>query len=336
MVILKDCAKKITEYSHEEFEPGESFNVAYGTDVNYQVGTIISVASIAENNKSIKCRFFIFSDGYSADFLDRIDLLTQQYKIKIELYEVDSELLRKLPRTSIWPVSIYYRLLAFDYLSQQINSLLYLDADVICKGSIDELVSLDFGEHYGAVVPDVLSIQEKTYQRLNVDFKDLYFNSGVMYVNLSQWKFQQLTSKVFSLLLDESLSVRLKYPDQDALNIVLQGGLIYLDRRFNTIYSLKSEFEFKDKNHFKKYISDSTVFIHYTGVTKPWHAWADYPASSFFRDIYLLTPWKNDQYFEAKSRSEYKEEYKHKLYQGKYLQAIKSVIAYKYKLYINK
>ena len=83
MITLKDCAKKITEYSHEQFELRESFNIAYGTDVNYQVGTIISVASIAENNKSINCRFFIFSDVYSAEFLEKVELLTKKYKIKI-------------------------------------------------------------------------------------------------------------------------------------------------------------------------------------------------------------------------------------------------------------
>ncbi|WP_407197498.1 glycosyltransferase [Citrobacter freundii] len=29
-------------------------------------------------------------------------------------------------------------------------------------------------------------------------------------------------------------------------------------------------------------MTEKTVFIHYTGVTKPWHEWGAYDASSYF------------------------------------------------------
>lgn len=40
----------------------------------------------------------------------------------------------------------------------------------------------------------------------------------------------------------------------------------------------------------KNTITNSTILIHYTGVTKPWHTWGiNYPASQFFQFIYSLT-----------------------------------------------
>ncbi|WP_345841890.1 glycosyltransferase [Salmonella enterica] len=45
------------------------------------------------------------------------------------------ESLEVLPQTKVWSRAMYFRLFAFDYLSKKVNTLLYLDADVVCKGS---------------------------------------------------------------------------------------------------------------------------------------------------------------------------------------------------------
>ncbi|MDI5454548.1 hypothetical protein MJM04_34225, partial [Salmonella enterica subsp. enterica serovar Cerro] len=42
--------------------------------------------------------------------------------------------------------------IAFDYLSKKVNTLLYLDADVVCKGSLQDLLQLDLTEKIAAVV----------------------------------------------------------------------------------------------------------------------------------------------------------------------------------------
>lgn len=55
---------------------------------------------------------------------------------------------------------MYFRLFAFDFLQPKIEKLLYLDADVICKGSLKELVDVDLTKKIAAVVKDVESIQK--------------------------------------------------------------------------------------------------------------------------------------------------------------------------------
>ncbi|HCO1707793.1 TPA: glycosyltransferase family 8 protein, partial [Escherichia coli] len=199
----------------------ETFNVSWGIDENYQVGTAISIASILENNKQNKFTFHIIADYLDKDYIELLSQLATKYQTVIKLYHIDSEPLKALPQSNIWPVSIYYRLLSFDYFSARLDSLLYLDADIVCKGSLNELIALEFKDEYGAVVIDVDAMQSKSAERLcNEDFNGSYFNSGVMYINLREWLQQRLTEKFFDLLSDESIIKKLKYPDQDILNLM--------------------------------------------------------------------------------------------------------------------
>lgn len=310
---------------------GRSFHIAYGTDANYQMGAAISIASILENNKSkaISYHFHIFTDSVSKEYAERLKSIAEPFGASVYLYTIDDSVLDNLPASVVWPLSIYYRILAFDYLYQMSDTLLYLDSDVICKNDIRELEDLELGDNFAAVVPDVEALQKKNQQRLSFDFQNKYFNSGVIYANLKQWNEGHCSDKIFSLIQSEGQTGKLKYPDQDALNIIFFGQLIYLDRKYNAIYPLKSEFERKDKNYYKSFIKDETVFIHYTGITKPWHEWAEYEASIYFRAIYKLTPWKDESYLKSKSTVEYREEYKHCLYQKRYIKALRSLFFYR-------
>lgn len=315
----------------EKCDDRDTFNISWGIDKNYQVGAAISIASILENNKQhdTPFTFHIISDVLDPDFVHLLTELAEQYRTVIKLYHIDAAPLSTLPKTNIWPVSIYYRLLSFDYFSERLDKLLYLDADITCKGSLEELIALEFNDQYGAVVVDVDSMQKKSAERLkNLEFEGHYFNSGVMYINLKQWLNSHLTEKFFDLLSDPQVTENIKYPDQDILNIMFLHHAELLPREYNTIYSLKSEFEEKNKEYYLSFITDKTVFIHYTGVTKPWHDWASYPSARFFRDVYALSPWKVKPWQPAVRKHECREKYKHLLYQNKRFAGLYTAIKY--------
>ncbi|CAA2929458.1 hypothetical protein ARSQ2_00550 [Arsenophonus endosymbiont of Bemisia tabaci Q2] len=54
-----------------------------------------------------------------------------KYNSNIIIYLLDAEELKKLSTSDFWSYATYFRLIAFEYLSTNINSILYLDADVI-------------------------------------------------------------------------------------------------------------------------------------------------------------------------------------------------------------
>ncbi|EAB3467438.1 lipopolysaccharide glucosyltransferase RfaJ, partial [Salmonella enterica subsp. enterica serovar Uganda] len=223
-------------------------NISYGVDENYLDGVGVSIASVVLNN-NIPLAFHIICDSYSPCFVKYIERLAVQHHIKISLYLIKVESLEVLPQTKVWSRAMYFRLFAFDYLSKKVNTLLYLDADVVCKGSLQDLLQLDLTEKIAAVVKDVDSIQNKVNERLSAfNLQGGYFNSGVVFVNLKLWKENALTEKAFLLLAGKEAD-SFKYPDQDVLNILLQDKVIFLPRPYNTIYTIKSEL--KDKSHKK-------------------------------------------------------------------------------------
>lgn len=310
-------------------------NVSYGVDENYLDGVGVSVASVLLNN-DIPIAFHIICDSYSQRFVNNIEQLAAQHRIKVSLYLINVKSLAVLPQTKVWSRAMYFRLFAFDYLSRKISRLLYLDADVVCKGSLKDLLYLDLTENIAAVVKDVDSIQNKVNGRLiSFNLQGHYFNSGVVFVNLKLWKENALTEKAFSLLAGTNAN-SFKYPDQDVLNILLQNKVIFLPREYNTIYSIKSELNDKTHSKYSSIISDTTILIHYTGATKPWHAWANYPSVVYYKNARMNSPWKNFPAKDAHTMVEFKKRYKHFFAQGLYLKGLLAGSAYLYRKLFHK
>lgn len=315
----------------------DTLNISYGADENYLDGVGVSITSVILNN-TISLAFHIICDKYPEAFLDKIEELSNQYNVKISLYLIDIVRLKALPQTKVWSRAMYFRLFAFDYFSKSIDKLLYLDADVICKGSLDPLLDVELHDNIAAVVKDVESIQYKVNDRLpGVNLKDHYFNSGVVLVNLPQWATHSLTTKALSLLSGNDVnSMYYKYPDQDVLNILLKNRVIFLPREYNTIYTIKSELKDKKHSKYADVITSDTRLIHYTGATKPWHAWANYPSVVYFKNALKKSPWKNDSARDAKTMMEYKKRYKHLLVQKHYVKGITAGLAYLYRKILSK
>ncbi|WLI78142.1 glycosyltransferase [Kosakonia sp. H02] len=335
-------AIKITEFERYDYSDRNITNaldIAYGIDRNYLDWVGVSITSIVINN-NINIEYHIICDEYDACFLERIASLAKKYQIKISLYLINSECLADLPSTKVWSRAMYFRLFAFEYFSNKLDKLLYLDADVFCKGRLDELAACNLKDVAAAVVRDVDSMQNKAAERLkDPGIKDNYFNSGVVLANLKEWVRNDLTNRTFSILLnDDSKGIKYKYPDQDVLNVLLKDKVLYLPSRFNTIYTIKSELKDRTHQQYKQLIHDDTVLIHYTGATKPWHKWATYPSTVYYQQALAASPWKDQPPRDARTFIEFKKRYKHLLIQHKYYAGLIAGFQYllrKYSLYQN-
>lgn len=311
---------------------GNALNISYGIDENYLDGVGVSITSVLIHNK-INVAFHIICDHYTNSFVEKVGVLAAQYKIKISLYLINVTCLEALPKTQVWSRAMYFRLFAFDYLNHKIDKLLYLDADVVCKGPLDELLHLNINNIVAAVVKDVDSIQARVNERLpSFNLQGRYFNSGVVLVNLQQWAENKLTARALSLLTGKDGNATFfKYPDQDVLNILLIDKVYFLPREFNTIYTIKSELNDKTHEKYRDVIHADTKLIHFTGATKPWHAWANYPSVIYYRNALVKSPWKDVPSKDARTMVEYKKRYKHLLVQKRYLHGIIAGAAYLYR-----
>jgi len=333
MFIMKHFIKQSFNIAGKKnlLEKNKNFNIAYGVDKNFLLGAAISINSVLINNIDTDFNFHLFTDYIDDEYIQRFQKMITKYNSNIIIYLLDAEELKQLSTSDFWSYATYFRLIAFEYLSTNINSILYLDADVICKGNLKELFQLNLANSFAAVVLDVDNMQQSSATRLKLtDLNGKYFNAGVIYVNLKKWIENDLSKKSLELVRGKTNFGKLKYLDQDALNILFQTQNIYLSRDYNCIYTLKNELAYHDLSKYKNTITDSTILIHYTGVTKPWHTWGiNYPASQFFFNSYIHSPWKDQPLKIAEKRTELQEKYKHLFLQHKYVHGLLCLIKYK-------
>ena len=151
-----DQNQVISEVSHFDHsnENNEVFHIAYGVDKNFLFGCVTSITSILLNNTKQEFHFHIFSDYLDDDFKKRIELLAKKYRSKISVYIVNCQELKRLPSTKNWSYATYFRFIIADILYPAIDRLLYIDADIICKGSLGELIKLDINKFLVAAVKE--------------------------------------------------------------------------------------------------------------------------------------------------------------------------------------
>lgn len=151
--------------------------------------------------------------------------------------------------TSFTPYS-FLRLFA-EKIPNVPNKLLYLDADILFNGNIEELFNQNIENYHIAVVLD---------KNGHILIKPKYFNSGMMLLNMKQIKEDNL----FSIARHICATKKMAFPDQSALNKT-KFKKLYLPRKFNEQGKLKPN---TIVHHFSKKIK-WLPFFHTINI-KPW------------------------------------------------------------------
>ncbi len=325
-----DCRQAIKEKIEFHAAPEgitPQLNIAWGVDQNFMFGAAISLTSVLLRNKDLAIHFHLFTDYIDDDYQARVKELAQQYQTTITIYLMDAAELKALPSASAWSYATYFRFIAFEYLSDKIDTLLYIDADVICKGSLTELSHMTLEGHVAAVIRDVIESRNGAANRLNnKSFADDYFNAGVIYANLKEWKARRCLETAFEMLMNKNN--HFAFLDQDVLNIIFQGKVIFLSRNYDEIYGMKQELKSRDITLYKKFITDETILIHYVGVTKPWHSWANYPSAEDFKLAWRSSPWRDVPLLGPKTPKQFKKKSRHERLQGKVFASVISYLGY--------
>lgn len=135
---------------------------------------------------------------------------------------------------SRWSPVIFYRLFAHRVFPD-VDKLLYMDSDTLVRSDLSELYATDVSKYALGGVRDMAPTEDTnsyagTYVR---EFKekylkhDLYINSGVLLLNLPMMaRYEQDLAAV---------DIPLRYPDQDIINVALDGRILELPLRYNFI-----------------------------------------------------------------------------------------------------
>jgi lipopolysaccharide biosynthesis glycosyltransferase len=240
------------------------------------------MASMLANTKS-NVHFHIISNRLSDENKAKLSLLSERFpNMLLNFHEFTFDSKGFEVENSHLTVETYYRLY-FPEILPDLEHLLYLDGDTVINGDISELWNIDLGKHtVGVVVDSYNQCLIERNKAINFNDEDLYFNAGVMLINLKRFK-ECLFIQQISIVIPE-LYKRLKkinggwYADQELLNYRFNAdkSALFLPLQYNFMDKIIENYEtqlpfysgcYELKDWALAY--SNPVIIHYSSGTKP-------------------------------------------------------------------
>ena len=137
----------------------------YSSDRNYAKLSMVSIASLLENNKDVdSVKIYYINNDIGEDYKAKLNELVYSFGFEIEYIDasqIDTSFIKK----SSYSISGYYRILITEMIAEP--KIIYLDCDTIINGSFKELWNTNLnGFLFGAfpVVCLLLMVKGNVYE----------------------------------------------------------------------------------------------------------------------------------------------------------------------------
>lgn len=242
-------------------------NVCYATNSKYMNLMLVSIASLEKHNEN--CNIHILHNSLSDIEVKKIN---DRIFSNVQFYKIEETIVKKLEtkmnyKDFHFTVETFFRILVPKTL--QLEKVLYLDVDTMIRSNLTELYNLDlFNKPLAAV--NWFEVSRKKLDSLEMVKKPVYFNAGVMLMNLKYLNQHVEIEK----LLDSFEKTPQKYPlvDQDILNEAINGNHLILNKKYNYTNSTSKRIKF-DK---------SVSIVHFAGKYKPYYCFVSHPFKKEF------------------------------------------------------
>lgn len=266
----------------------EELHIACNIDSKYTQYCGVLMVSISENNQAYNIHYHILGDSLTQKNVDSLKNIANYYNNDISIYNIEPDLFNGFPVSDQWPKVIYSRIILPNLLPSHVGKVLYLDCDIVCRGSLKELIETDMEGKTICAVQDILANFPGMYNRLQYSPKYGYFNSGVILFDIPKWKAHNFTHQCMSYLKNNHVI----HPDQDALNVVLHDQWKNIDIRWNFISNYHTRYISMDERNMDLYKTDKyyPILVHFTGA-KPWSNKCDSPYKKDYLEYQNKTEW---------------------------------------------
>jgi lipopolysaccharide biosynthesis glycosyltransferase len=246
--------------------------IYYCADKNYLVPGLVSITSLAVNNATVARRakfFLVMASEAVSDAVHAVRFLNKRLGLSIEVIDAstivgDAASLRTkygvVTGGQELSLAAYYRIFFARQIaaSGEFGSCLYVDADTIIRGGLQELFDHDL-THPLMARPEVDRPEVRHAITLH-GLKGAYFNSGILYMDMRNPLNLELLDRAIANALDPT--IKLIFQDQCALNIAFDQCWAALPSKYNfyvppNMCSLATA-------------PSEAVVIHYLDRPKPW------------------------------------------------------------------
>ena len=249
-------------------------SIVFASDDNYAQHIAVAIASIMAKTKEKVC-FYVINDNISKDKIEKLRDTAVTFKTKIEFISVPEDKFSNVYLSGHVSKAAYFRLALADILPNDIEKVIYLDVDLLVYDDIKKMWQIDLKNLPLAAVPDygIMASPRLCKQKADViglPVGEKYFNSGVLVVNLKEWRKEDYTKQILEIINNNQFP----HHDQDALNKLFMHKWQALDLRWNIIPPVFNLFSkiLLNSNFRKNAITarKNPGIIHYAGRYKPW------------------------------------------------------------------
>lgn len=275
---------------HERTGPGQRFSgepvsVVTACDEGYLPYLAVFATSLASNRApATEVELTILQPGIGEWARDRLAEHTRG--ITLNWVDVDESAYRAVgfPNEPMVQRPHYFRCLIGTMLPPNLRRCIYMDGDTLVHGDLGDLWTTDLGDSVVGAALDYFVPRTgdaiAPWRDLELDPEALYFNSGVMLINLDAWRAEDIGTRVLwtCCRYRDYLMAQGKWPqhDQFGLNAILQNRWHRLSQDWNYL----SEMPFHEPR-----------VVHYCGGGKPMSRTCQPEFAAWFYDTLAQTAW---------------------------------------------
>ncbi len=263
--------------------------IVFCTNDSYSILLGVMLCSLFENNRTNRdFDIFVIDSGISEASKAKLKVLEDRYGFALQYVVLDQSLFSGVSFGQ-FPPETFQRVGIARILPESYKRVLYVDCDMIVRGDIAPLLTADLkGKTIGAVADCFQHLRlnhlRQLCQRVGAPFpaKPLYFNAGMLLIDLDRWRARDVGDKLVAVLRDHGKSIAAA--DQDALNLVFLDDCVELPQKYNFLVGSTDARE------------ANPVFVHFAGGSKPWYVFSALPYQREYVMYANKTPWKYKKY----------------------------------------
>ncbi len=263
--------------------------IFFACDDNYIPFLGVALSSLKQRaNRRYDYRIVVLNEGLKERNRERIARFADE-QFSIEFFNIGPTInkFRKdlsLRLRDYYSVAIYYRLF-IPTLFPNLDKAIYLDGDIVVVGDISEFYNTDIEGKLVAAINDRLVLDTPEFTRYVEDGVGIkateYFNSGVLVMNLKEFRKQEIESKFLELLTKHNFDS--VCPDQDYLNVLCRDAKVLLPISWNKMPLPDATFDVS-----------TLKLCHYNSFEKPWRHdgvlfgdifWSEARKTVFFEEL---------------------------------------------------
>lgn len=286
--------------------PNKQIPIFFACDDNYIPFLGVALSSLKENaSPQYHYHIVVLNEGLKSENKRRIAALEAQ-NFSIEFFDISATINKLREALSLhlrdyYSVAIYYRMF-IPSLFPQYDKAIYLDGDIVVLGDISEFYHTNIEGKLVAAINDRLvadTPQFVDYVEQAVGIKaDVYFNSGVLVMNLKEFRKQNIEKQFLDLLLEYNFDS--VCPDQDYLNVLCRDSKVLLPVGWNKMPLPDETFDVS-----------TLKLLHYNSFEKPWRHdnvlfgdifWREAKKSDFYEDLRAMRAAVTPEYTAAEQQ----------------------------------